>query len=183
MPYYNYGAMNYGYPYNTYYPVAGQPMGQNQMVQPTVPQTQPAQVQPQIQNGGFVTVHSESEARNYPVAPGTSVTFKHETEPYCYEKTMGFSQFEAPRFEKFRLVKEEEPEAPQNKETPAPAYASQEDLGKVVNVMKGINDHVESINDVIENMKSDIDSMKGDLYGLSGKKRAVKKAEVSEDDA
>ena len=70
---------------------------------------QPAQ---QIQNGGFVSVRSEEEARTYPVAQGTSVTFKNETAPYIYTKTTGFSQLDQPIFEKFRLTKEDE--EPQN---------------------------------------------------------------------
>lgn len=64
----------------------------------------------QIQNGGFVSVRSEQEARNYPVAPGNSVTFRDETAPYVYTKTMGFSQLDRPVFEKYRLIKEEIPE-------------------------------------------------------------------------
>ena len=79
--------MNYPY----YYP---QP--QNQM-----------QMQNQIQNGGLVSVRSMVEARNYPVAPGNSVTFKDENAPYVYTKTMGFSQLDRPIFEVFRLVKED----------------------------------------------------------------------------
>lgn len=67
--------------------------------------------QPQIQNGGLVLVRSEAEARNYPVAYGNSVTFKDETAPYVYSKTMGFSQLDRPIFEKFKLVKEETKEA------------------------------------------------------------------------
>ena len=65
---------------------------------------------PQNTNTGFISVRNETEARNYPVALGNSVTFKDETAPYVYTKTMGFSQLETPRFEKYRLVKEE----PQN---------------------------------------------------------------------
>lgn len=80
------------YPYQNYY--------QPQMYQQ-------AQQTPQIQNGGFVSVRSEEEARNYPVAQGTSVTFKNETAPYIYTKTTGFSQLDRPMFEKFKLVKEE----------------------------------------------------------------------------
>ena len=72
-----------------------------------MPQQMPQQIQPQIQNGGFVSVRSEEEARNYPVAQGTSVTFKNETAPYIYTKTTGFSQLDRPMFEKFKLVKEE----------------------------------------------------------------------------
>ena len=63
--------------------------------------------QPQMQNNGFVMVRSESEARNFPVALGNSVTFKDETAPYIYSKTMGFSQLDKPIFEKYKLVKEE----------------------------------------------------------------------------
>lgn len=72
---------------------------------------QQQQISPQIQNGGFVSVRNEDEARNYPVAPGNSVTFKNEVAPYVYTKTMGFSQLDRPIFEKFRLVKEEVAEA------------------------------------------------------------------------
>lgn len=67
----------------------------------------------QIQSGGFVTVRNIVEAQNYPIAPGTSVTFKDEQAPYVYTKTQGFSQLDRPVFEKYRLVKEEEPAAPE----------------------------------------------------------------------
>ena len=70
------------------------------------------QVQMQAQNSNFVSAPNEDFARNYPVALGNSVNFKNETEPYIYVKTMGFSQFDSPKFEKYRLVKEEASEAP-----------------------------------------------------------------------
>ena len=68
------------------------------------PNMQPNQ---QIQNGGFIPVPNEAFARNYPVAYGNSVTFKDESAPYIYTKTMGFSQLEQPVFEKYRLIKED----------------------------------------------------------------------------
>jgi len=74
----------------------------------------PQMVQQQTQSP-FITVRSEAEARNYPVAYGNSVTFKDETSPYVYCKTM-FSQFDKPSFEKYRLVKEDTPEEPEKKE-------------------------------------------------------------------
>lgn len=50
-------------------------------------QTQNIQQQtPQIQNGGFVFVKDINEARNYAVAPGNSVTFKIESQPYICTK-------------------------------------------------------------------------------------------------
>lgn len=75
------------------------------------PQPQ-AQAQMQMQTS-FVNVRSEAEARNYPVGYGNSITFKDETQPYVYTKTMGFSQLDIPVFEKYRLVKEEAQEKPQ----------------------------------------------------------------------
>lgn len=91
---------------------------------PAQPQLQ-AQQQPQIQDGGLVRVRSVSEAQNWPVAPGNSVTFKVEDSPYICTKTMGFSQLEQPRFEKFRLVKEED-EGGGNAAEPRPEYALKE---------------------------------------------------------
>lgn len=73
--------------------------------------------QPQIQSSGVITVRSEMEARNYPIAPGNSIMFKDEAAPFVYVKTMGISQFDSPTFEKFRLVKEEaKAEAPKDPE-------------------------------------------------------------------
>ena len=63
-------------------------------------------MQNQTAQSPFISVRSEAEARNYPVAYGNSVTFKDETAPYVYCKTM-FSQFDKPSFEKYRLIKED----------------------------------------------------------------------------
>lgn len=76
-------------------------------VNPYYQQQIPQQATQQIQNGGFVNVRSEAEARNYPVAPGSSITFFNETQPYCYKKTMGFSPLDHPTFERYKIVKEE----------------------------------------------------------------------------
>ena len=65
------------------------------------------QIQQQNNSSGIISVRSMEEAQNYPVAPGNSVTFRDETLPYIYTKTMGYSQLDRPTFEKYRLVKEE----------------------------------------------------------------------------
>ncbi len=93
-------------------------------------------VQPQIQNGGFVRVMNEEEARNYPVAPGYSVTFIDDSSSYCYTKTAGFSQFDKPVFKKYRLIAENEPLSDISPEggkdiPPAPEYALKSDLEKL----------------------------------------------------
>lgn len=77
--------------------------------------TQP-NAQPQIHNGGFISIPSEEMVNTYPVAPGNCVTFKIEGKPIVMEKSMGFSQFESPKIDRYRLVKEEV-EAEEVKET------------------------------------------------------------------
>lgn len=98
------------------------------------------QPQQQPQNGSLVTVRGMQEAMNYPVALGSSVTFKDETAPYIYTKTMGFSQLDRPSFEVFKLVKENI--------SAEPVQTSARDLGKEIDDLR-----VE-----IERLKSMIDT-------------------------
>lgn len=108
-PYYN---QPYQYYQNQYYQnpyQQAQMQNVQQQMQQNAQQMQPVQqAQPQIQNGGFISVQNIDVARNWPVAPGNSVTFKDESAPYIYTKTMGYNQLDTPRFERFRLVKEED---------------------------------------------------------------------------
>lgn len=103
-------------PYQAQQPM--QPMPQAPMMQ-AVPQ--------QIRSGGIVSVANEEVARNYPVAPGVTVTMRDESAPYLYEKTMGFSQLDQPIFRKARIVFEDTPQnmqdAPAEPETPRAVYA------------------------------------------------------------
>lgn len=96
----------------------------------------------QQNNTGFVSVRNETEARNYPVAYGNSVTFKDENAPYVYTKTMGFSQLETPRFEKYKLVKEEPNLAQEQqsniKQDNLPVYAEKSDLEPIWNEIEAI---------------------------------------------
>lgn len=137
-------------PYNSFM-TGYQPMAYpqyQQAFQPQMPQGQTVQQtaqQPQIQNGGFISVRSEMEARNYPIAPGNSVTFKDENQPFVYVKTMGFSQLDRPVFERFRLVKEEDmPQQPMN--------APENDT------------HRQTGNDTALSLKSEIDALRAS-YG------------------
>ena len=129
--YYNYN------PYQMYQPFQTQQVQQAQQM---------PQVQPQIQNGGFVSVRSEDEAKNYPVAQGMSVTFKNETAPYIYTKTMGFSQLDRPMFEKFKLVKEEaatDTQTPENEaKSPKP---SNDTLDEISGEIKAIWSEIDAI--------------------------------------
>lgn len=141
------------YPYSYYPPVQQMPQQQvpQQMQQPVQQQMQ----QPVIQNGGFISVRNETEARNYPVAPGNSITFKDETAPYVYTKTMGFSQLDRPIFDKYKLVKEETSETV---ETTVPQTA---------------NPNYEN---EINNLKTEMDRMWGEINALKEPKPEPKPA-------
>lgn len=89
--------------YNNGFPITYQNPYQQQNYYPQY-QMQMPQQQQNI-NSGYVTVRSEQEARNYPVAPGASITFFNETEPYCYKKTMGNSPLDRPDFEIYEIIK------------------------------------------------------------------------------
>jgi hypothetical protein len=70
-----------------------------------------------MQNGGFISIPNENMVATYPVAPGNCVTFKVEGQPIVLEKSMGFSQLESPRIERYRLVKEDYVEETSQNET------------------------------------------------------------------
>lgn len=119
---------------------------------PTQPNAYPTQMnvgatQPnaQIQQGGFMVVPNEDVVRNYPVAPGNCVTFKIEGKPIVMEKSMGFSQFDTPKVETYRLVKESAEEPQKASFDPQPILSSIEDI-------KG---DIDSIWSVIEDIKVD----------------------------
>jgi hypothetical protein len=126
-------------------------MQQNQQMQQAQAQAQQMQ-QPAIQQSGLVLIPSEQDARNYPVAPGNSITFKDENAPYCYVKTMGFNQLDRPVFERYRLVKEDSLATAQNapasadsagrsKET---AYALKSDLGAIWSEIDAIKEKLKA---------------------------------------
>lgn len=131
----------------------------------------------QVQNGGWVSVPSEDVARNYPVAPGNSVSFKDENRPYVYVKTMGYSQLDRPVFEKFRLVKEsdsiEGSESVPNSAVSAtggetPAYDAK---GEIERIWK----ELEAYKLNMDNLEGDMEEMRSDIAGLFAKKTEVKK--------
>lgn len=142
----------YGQPNPYYQQMQNQAMmQQNQQMQNAQQQSQQMQ-QPTIQQSGFVLVPSEQEARNYPVAPGNSITFKDENAPYCYVKTMGFNQLDRPTFERYRLVKEEMPPEAAGTRTSADsadgskdtAYALKSDLAAIWSELDALKEKVKA---------------------------------------
>ena len=152
-------------PYNNQFPMTYQQYYPQYQMQPQQVQQPQMVQQPQQQNrpAGFVPVNNENEARMYPVAPGNSVTFIDENAPYCYVKTMGVSQLDRPRFEKYRLVKEEDVR-PQEESVEIPEYLTKDSL---------------------DGIKSDFNSVWKELNEIKEKvtrlsKRRIKEVEVDE---
>lgn len=119
----------------------------NPYIYPQYPQNYPqAQTQQQTQAPAneFVLVGSEIEARNYPVAYGRTVTFKNENAPYIYIKTMGFSQLEPPKFEKYKKEIEENTPRIEN----APTGEIQGEINKLWNKIETLE---QSLKEVKEN--------------------------------
>ena len=142
--------------YNSYY----QPQ---QAFIPPVQQPVSQQATNQMQNGGFMLVPSEDIVRTYPVAPGNCVTFKIEGQPIVMEKSMGFSQLEAPRMKRFRLVEED---------TPVSTQAAQNEP---------IN--LEPMNDAINDLKNEISTIWGEINGIKeqAKKPGTKRTKDGDD--
>lgn len=162
---------NFYNPYqNMYAPYQYQPNYQQNGIQPSFQQSQqPIQQNQQIQNGGFVSVHNENEARNYPIAPGNSVTFKDENAPYVYTKTQGFSQLDRPVFEKYRLVKEEDY---QQQQTAQNSPVSSENTQQINN-----SDYAKK--DEITALWSEIEALKSKLSEFEKAKAKIEKSEVN----
>jgi hypothetical protein len=132
--------------YNSYqYPQYGyQPQQMPQMPQ------QPVQ---QIQNGGFLAAPNEEYVRSYPVALGNCVTFKIEGKPYVMEKSMGFSQLDSAKIEKYRLVKEEPEELPNLPED-----------------SKNNNENV-----ILDELINEIEAIKADIKAIKEKLKSITK--------
>ena len=118
----------------------------------------PQMATPQMTNG-FVSVRNENEARNYPVGYGQSVSFRDENAPYLYTKTMGFSQLETPRFEKYKLVKEE------------PTQAQEDTSNNKIDIS--------SMQEDIDALKREIEALKHEVFKSTPQR---KKKEVIDDD-
>lgn len=120
--------------YNNYYPQYGGYAQQGYYQQ--TPQQQ-SMLQQQSQST-FVSIPNEDMVNTYPVGPGNCVTFKVEGKPIMIEKSMGFSQFDSPKIERYRIVKEEI--TPINVDTqenkPTVIYVEKNEFDKVIDTIK-----------------------------------------------
>lgn len=152
---YNYFPNYYSPSYYQPMPFVQQPVQQPVAQMPQQMQQQPVQApQPEIRQNGFIRVKDESEVDAYPIAPGNSVTFIHETEPFVFVKTLGFSQFDRPVKEKYRLVREtpesaNKPDSATVKENASEPseYAKAADVAKLQRDVEALRVSVKTINE------------------------------------
>lgn len=147
-----------------YYRTGAMRQQSGQMQQAVPPVQQPGTQQythntPAPVQGGFVRVQSEQEARAYPVAPGSSITFIDESRPYCYTKSVDMSQLDRPKFERYRLVKEEE--------APDSRHERPQDAQQTTQAPEGENYPAYAL-------KSELDALRGRLEALERKSTNTK---------
>lgn len=158
-----------------YYPNYNNPYQQNYYqpnYQPPQNIVQPQSYSPAINQNGIIWISGESEAAMYPIAPNNAVALWEKS-----GKTIYLKQADAtgkPTITVYDLV-ERAHSASETSDNKTTEYATKSDLSAVVGVVKGFDELITSI-------KSDIDTMKGDMYGIAGKKKAKKTAEVAEDE-
>lgn len=164
---YNYYGQNFGNPYGAWnipQSFQGQPMMQQPVPSVQMPQTQTVQMP---SPSGIIWISGMQEAQMYPVAPNNAVALWENS-----GKTIYLKQADAtgkPTMRIYDLVERTETStaaAPHDEK--APSYVTKDELGTIVDAVKGLAGEVEQ--------------MKGDLYGVAGRKKSSKKVEVTEDD-
>lgn len=70
---------------------------------PSYQQFYPQYQQPAQQQSSLIHVQSETQAREWSIAPGTSLMFIDDNQPFIYTKTAGNSQLEPCVFKIFRV--------------------------------------------------------------------------------
>ena len=126
---------------------------------PQMPQNPPA--------SGIIWVSGTQEAQMYPVAPNNAVALWEQSGKVIYLKSADATG--KPTMRVYDLVERTEtaPNATEQIEK-HDSFATKEELATVAGAIKSV--------------LSEIEQMKGDLYGVAGKRRSSKKAEVIEDD-
>lgn len=164
-----------------YYPYFQQNQPNQGMQQPQQMQIpmQQGPTQPQVQNmtvqsNGVVLAPNEEFARNYPVAFGNSVTFRDETKPFMYVKTMGFSQMDKPTFYKYKRVDDEIVEqVPLEKEAVEPAKDFTADIEMIRSENEALRNEIAELKNELEDAVDAISSLKKRISSTGAGKKVT----------
>lgn len=177
MAYNNYFPMGYQPYYIPQYQQSFQPMQTQvpQIPQQNYPQTAQTPTPAPTNPTSIIWVRNAQEAAMYPLAPNNAVALWDSGSPVIYLKQADASG--KPTMKTYDLVERAESpvEASEAKPDKTVSYATKEDLGAVVGVVKDFDKAIGSL-------RSEIDSMKGDLYGIAGQKKKPAPAKKTEDE-
>lgn len=170
--------------YNPYFPATYQSPYQQPYYQPTyqaqaapmAQQPMPQQAQtynPVANQNGIIWISGPQEAQMFPIAPNNAVALWEKS-----GKTIYLKQADAtgkPTITVYDLVERTQTaqETSSEAEDKSPSYATKDELGAVMGVVKGFDE-------LLGSLKSDIETMKGDMYGIAGKKKSSRKQEVTD---
>lgn len=169
------------YAYNNYYPNANTyPYYNPYSTTVTAPLYSTQQPQtgamPQSQavnntSNSIIWVNSEKEAQMYPVAPNNAVTLWNTSEPVVYLKQADATG--KPILKAYDLIEREDASSMSGSDHAE--YATKAELSDTIQAMKDLTS-------AMGNLKNDISTMKEDVYGLIGKKKPARKAEIDADE-
>lgn len=172
MPAYPYVSYQNPYQQSFYQPYQQQPIMQPQPVQQQMSQ-QPQNYSPFVNQSGIIWISGPQEAQMYPIAPNNAVALWEKSGKSIYLKQADATG--KPTITVYDLVERKDVNSFSDAPAENTTYATKDDLAAVVGVVKGFDD-------IIGTLKTDIDTMKGDMYGIAGKKKPAKKAEVEDDE-
>ena len=137
---------------------------------PTYSTQQPQQPTaiPNNTSNSIIWVNSEKEAQMYPVAPNNAVTLWNTSEPVVYLKQADATG--KPILKAYDLI-----ERAETSSTSGGEYATKAELSDTIQAMKDLTS-------AMGTLKNDINTMKEDVYGLIGKKKPTRKAEIDADE-
>ena len=117
---------------------------------PSYQQFYPQYQQPAQQQSSLIHVQSETQAREWSIAPGTSLMFIDDNQPFIYTKTAGNSQLEPCVFKIFRVS---EIGAESASKSPAPADS--------IDILPdSVKAEIEAIRAELGDIKADIENLK-----------------------
>lgn len=153
--------------YNPYFPATYQ----NQYLSQQIPQVPTVQNNYQALNSMILyKVPNESAARTADVAPGNSVMFIHENEPYLFTKTAGRSQLEASVFKKYKIIEVEDKPSQDEQNGSQAAETQGIDLSEYAlkSDLSGFSSGFETLKNEIVNLKLEVETLKEQKNKKSG---------------
>ena len=147
-------------------------------------QMQMAQMQQQLQNQQnintlFMRSKTVDEARNYPVAPGTTIISVTDDAQHCCIKSLGTSPFDTPVFNEYDNIQNQQKQNEVKQEIKeeiaqeAVEYATKKELNSYIEQFNIIGNNFAILKNENEKMRSEINKLKQELGIEEGAQNAT----------